>query len=45
MKRIKGYYRCKPHSRKRIKINGYTKPGKRKGVIIRVRRKRRKKII
>jgi len=30
MKRITGYYRKKPHSRKRIKVDGYMKRGKRK---------------
>lgn len=30
MKRINSYYRKKPHSRKRIKVKGYTKRGKRK---------------
>jgi len=30
MKRIDSYYRKKPHSRKRIKVDGYMKAGKRK---------------
>jgi hypothetical protein len=30
MKKIKGYMRKKPHSRKKIRVDGYTKRGKRK---------------
>jgi len=30
MKKIKYYYRRKPHSRKKIRVKGYTKRGKRK---------------
>lgn len=30
MKTIKHYYRRKPHSRKKIRVKGYQKAGKRK---------------
>jgi len=30
MKRIKGYMKKKPGSRKKMKVSGYTKAGKRK---------------
>ncbi len=30
MKRIKHYMRKKPHSRKKMRVSGYTKAGKRK---------------
>jgi len=30
MKRIKNYMRKKPHSRKKMRVSGYTKAGKRK---------------
>jgi len=31
MKRIGSYMRKKPHSRKKMRVGGYNKPGKRKG--------------
>ncbi len=30
MKKITSYLRKKPHSRKKIRVDGYMKPGKRK---------------